>query len=308
MIQGLITRNTGSWYQVKTAEGKFYECKIKGNLRLKDIKSTNPIAVGDFVDFFLNEDGIGMIAEIHDRKNYIVRRSSNLSKQSHILAANLDLVVLVITINYPETSTVFIDRFIASAEAYNVPACIVINKIDRYSEKELQYALTLKQLYEALEYPVFMLSAFQSGTFCDFIAYLKGKTTLISGNSGVGKSTLINAISPTSMAKTGEISSYHNKGMHTTTFSEMYQLDNGGLIIDTPGIKGFGTVDMEASEISHYFKEIFQTSKDCRFSNCTHVHEPGCAVLTAVKNHKISASRYHSYESILSDFETGRYR
>lgn len=308
MLKGLITRNTGSWYQVKTIEGKFYECKIKGNLRLKDIKSTNPIAVGDFVDFILNDDGIGMIAEIHDRKNYIVRRSSNLSKQSHILAANLDLVALVITINYPETSTVFIDRFIASAEAYNVPACIVINKIDRYSEEELAYAHTLKLLYESLEYPVFMLSAHHPGTFGDFIAYLKAKTTLISGNSGVGKSTLINAISPAFMAKTGEISNYHNKGMHTTTFSEMYLLDNGGLIIDTPGIKGFGTVDMEATEISHYFKEIFNTSKECRFNNCTHVHEPGCAVLSAVKNDQISASRYHSYQSILSDFETGRYR
>lgn len=307
-MRGLITRNTGSWYQVKTAQGKFYECKIKGNLRLKDIKSTNPIAVGDFVDFILNEDGIGMIAEIHDRKNYIVRRSSNLSKQSHILAANLDLVVLVVTINYPETSTVFIDRFIASAEAYNVPACIVINKSDRYSEEELKHAATLKQLYEALEYPVFMLSALHPETFGEFITFLKNKTTLISGNSGVGKSTLINAISPSSMAKTAEISSYHNKGMHTTTFSEMYLLDNGGLIIDTPGIKGFGTVDMEAAEISHYFKEIFQTSKDCRFANCTHVHEPGCAVLSAVEKHQISPSRYHSYLSILSDFKTGRYR
>lgn len=307
-MKGLITKNTGSWYQVKTDQGDFYECKIKGNLRLKDIKSTNPIAVGDFVEFTLNQDGIGMIAGIHDRKNYIVRRSSNLSKQSHILASNLDLVALVITINYPETSTVFIDRFIASAEAYNVTACIVINKTDRYSDDELEYAAAIKSLYESLGYPVFMLSAFKPETFVDFTACLKDKTTLISGNSGVGKSTLINAISPKSMAKTGEISSYHNKGMHTTTFSEMYQLENGGLIIDTPGIKGFGTVDMEESEISHYFKEIFKTSKECRFTNCTHVHEPGCAVLIAVSNHQISSSRYQSYLSILSDFKTGRYR
>jgi ribosome biogenesis GTPase / thiamine phosphate phosphatase len=307
-MQGLITKNTGSWYQVKTNEGAFYDCKIKGNLRLLDIRSTNPIAVGDFVELTINQDGIGMIAEIHDRKNYIVRRSSNLSKQSHILAANLDLVVLVVTINYPETSTVFIDRFIASAEAYSVPACILINKMDLYSEDEIKYSEAIKDLYESLFYPVFMVSAKDKLSLKNFTTYLKSKTTLISGNSGVGKSTVINAILPTSKAKTGEISSYHNKGMHTTTFSEMYELENGGLIIDTPGIKGFGTVDMEETEISHYFKEIFKTSKECRFTNCTHVHEPGCAVLTAVKNHQISASRYQGYLSILSDFKTGRYR
>jgi len=307
-MQGLITKNTGSWYQVKTDEGAFYECKIKGNLRLLDIRSTNPIAVGDFVELTINQDGIGMISEIHDRKNYIVRRSSNLSKQSHILAANLDLVVLVVTINYPETSTVFIDRFIASAEAYNVPACILINKMDLYSEDEIKYSEAIKDLYESLFYPVFTVSAKDKLSLRNFTTYLKNKTTLISGNSGVGKSTVINAILPTSKAKTGEISSYHNKGMHTTTFSEMYELENGGLIIDTPGIKGFGTVDMEETEISHYFKEIFKSSKECRFTNCTHVHEPGCAVLTAVKNHQISTSRYQGYLSILSDFKTGRYR
>jgi ribosome biogenesis GTPase len=307
-MKGLIIKNTGSWYQVRTDQGVTYECKIKGNLRLHDIKSTNPIAVGDFVDFAVNQDGIGMIAGIHDRRNYIVRRSSNLSKQSHILAANLDLVVLVVTINYPETSTVFIDRFIASAEAYNVAACILINKMDLYTEDEVKYSEAIKDLYESLFYPVFMASAMDKLSLESFTNYLKNKTTLISGNSGVGKSTLINAILPTSMAKTGEISSYHNKGMHTTTFSEMYTLENGGLIIDTPGIKGFGTIDMEATEISHYFKEIFKTSKECRFTNCTHVHEPGCAVLMAVKNHQISTSRYQSYLSILSDFKTGRYR
>lgn len=308
MMEGLITKNTGSWYQVKTNQGEFFECKIKGNLRLLDIKSTNPIAVGDFVNFTLTEDGIGMISEIHDRKNYIVRRSSNLSKQSHILAANLDLVVLVVTINYPETSTVFIDRFIASAEAYSVPACILINKTDLYSTAELNYAEALKSLYEDLEYPVFMASAKDTSSLHEFTIYLQDKTTLISGNSGVGKSTVINAILPTSLAKTGAISAYHNKGMHTTTFSEMYELENGGLIIDTPGIKGFGTVDMDADEISHYFKEIFKTSKNCRFTNCTHVHEPGCAVLKAVENHQISTSRYQGYLSILSDFKTGKYR
>lgn len=307
-MKGLVIKNTGSWYQVRTDQEETFECKIKGNLRLKDIKSTNPIAVGDFVEFSAIEEKVGLISAIYDRKNYIIRRSSNLSKQSHILAANLDLVVLVITIRYPETSTVFIDRFIASAEAYNVPACILINKTDLYTEDEMQYAEALKTLYESIGYPVFMLSAIKPDTFDTFRQFLTGKTILISGNSGVGKSTLINAILPESLAKTGEISSYHNKGTHTTTFSQLYQLENGAQLIDTPGIKGFGTVDMEVDEISHYFKEIFKTSKKCRFTNCTHVHEPGCAVLTAVENHQISLSRYQSYLSILSDFKTGKYR
>jgi ribosome biogenesis GTPase len=307
-MKGLVIKNTGSWYQVRTDQEEIFECKIKGNLRLKDIKSTNPIAVGDFVEFTAIEDKVGLISAIYDRKNYIIRRSSNLSKQSHILAANLDLVVLVITIRYPETSTVFIDRFIASAEAYNVSACILINKTDLYNDDEIQYAKALKTLYESIGYPVFMLSAFKPDSFDSFQQFLSGKTILISGNSGVGKSTLINAILPESLAKTGEISSYHNKGTHTTTFSQLYQLENGAQLIDTPGIKGFGTVDMEADEISHYFKEIFKTSKKCRFTNCTHVHEPGCAVLMAVENHQISLSRYQSYLSILSDFKTGKYR
>lgn len=307
-MKGLVIKNTGSWYQVRTDLEEIFECKIKGNLRLKDIKSTNPIAVGDFVEFTAIEEKVGLISGIYDRKNYIIRRSSNLSKQSHILAANLDLVVLVITIRYPETSTVFIDRFIASAEAYNVPACILINKIDLYADDEMQYAEALKTLYESIGYPVFMLSAIRPDSFDSFKQFLTGKTILTSGNSGVGKSTLINAILPESLAKTGEISSYHNKGTHTTTFSQLYQLENGAQLIDTPGIKGFGTVDMEADEISHYFKEIFRTSEKCRFTNCTHVHEPGCAVLTAVENHQISLSRYQSYLSILSDFKTGKYR
>lgn len=307
-MKGLVIKNTGSWYQVRTDQEEIFECKIKGNLRLKDIKSTNPIAVGDFVEFSAIEEKVGLISGIYDRKNYIIRRSSNLSKQSHILAANLDLVVLVVTIRYPETSTVFIDRFIASAEAYNVPACILINKTDLYTEDEMQYAEALQTLYESIGYPVFMLSAIKPDTFDTFRQFLSGKTILISGNSGVGKSTLINAILPESLAKTGEISSYHNKGTHTTTFSQLYQLENGAQLIDTPGIKGFGTVDMEADEISHYFKEIFKTSKKCRFTNCTHVHEPGCAVLTAVESHQISLSRYQSYLSILSDFKTGKYR
>jgi len=307
-MRGMVVKNTGSWYQVITDEGEQVECKIKGNLRLKDIRSTNPIAVGDRVEFVLNADGIGMIAGILDRRNYLIRKSSNLSRQAHILAANLDLALLVATINYPETSTTFIDRFIASAEAYSIPAALVINKTDLYDDNELAYARALQELYEHIGYPVYLISALRPESIAQLEDMLKGKTTLISGNSGVGKSTLINALLPDSGARTGEISSYHKKGMHTTTFSEMFALTKGGWLIDTPGIKGFGTIDMEADEISHYFKEIFAISNDCRFTNCQHTKEPGCAVRRAVDEHRISMSRYQSYLSILSDFENGKYR
>jgi ribosome biogenesis GTPase len=307
-MTGLVVKNTGSWYQVKTDSGELVECKIKGNFRMKEIRSTNPIAVGDFVGFEKTVDGTAMIHTIADRRNYIVRRSSNLSKQSHILAANLDLVALVVTVNYPETSLVFIDRFLATAEAYRVPACIVFNKIDRYSEEELNYLAGLENLYNSLNYPVYKVSAKNATNIEELLTFLSGKTTLFSGNSGVGKSTLINAIAPHSMAKTGEISSYHNKGMHTTTFSEMFELISGGHLIDTPGIKGFGTIDMEEAEIGHYFKEIFKVSANCRFANCTHIHEPGCAVQEAVEKHFISQSRYQSYLSVLKDCDEGKYR
>lgn len=260
-MKGLVIKNTGSWYEIKAEDGNYFSCKIKGNLRLKDIKSTNPIAVGDFVEFSVSDDGIGVISEIHDRKNYIIRRSSNLSKQSHILAANLDLVILVATVNYPETSTIFIDRFIASAEAYNIPACLVINKIDLYNDDEMQYADALKSLYEIIGYPVFMISAINAESSSELNEFLKDKTTLISGNSGVGKSTLISSLIPNIDIKISEISYFHNRVTHTTTFSQIYELENGGLLIDTPGIKGFGTFDMEHDEISHYFKEILTYPK-----------------------------------------------
>jgi ribosome biogenesis GTPase len=307
-MKGLVVKNTGSLYQVKTDDGELFECKIKGNFRLKEIRSTNPIAVGDNVEFEKNADGTAMIHAISDRHNYIIRRSSNLSKHFQILAANLDLVALIVTVNYPETSLVFIDRFLATAEAYRVPACIVFNKIDRYSTQEIDYLDSLVHLYTTLGYPTYKVSAKHSKNLEDLMTFLSGKTTLFSGNSGVGKSTLINAIAPHSLAKTGEISSYHNKGMHTTTFSEMFELLSGGHIIDTPGIKGFGTIDMEEAEIGHYFKEIFDESSACKFANCTHVHEPGCSVLQAVEKHTISLSRYQSYLSVLKDCKEGKYR
>ncbi len=307
-MKGLVVKNTGSWYQVKTENGDLFECRMKGNLRLKEIRSTNPIAVGDYVEFLPNEDGSTMISDICDRRNYIVRRSSNLSKQSHILAANLDLVALIVTINYPKTSTVFIDRFLATAEAYHIAACVVFNKTDLYSEEEIKYLEALENLYTNLNYPVFKISALKLENMDKLLNFLQDKTTLMSGNSGVGKSTLINVIAPHSLAKTAEISSYHNKGMHTTTFSEMFELKDGGRVIDTPGIKGFGTIDMQEFEIGHYFKEIFHFSRQCKFSNCTHVHEPGCAVLKALDDNSISSSRYQSYLSILDDINTGKYR
>lgn len=308
MRKGLVIKNTGSWYLVRTEEGENIDCKIKGNFRLKEIRNTNPVAVGDRVVIIKNNEGTAFICEIEERVNYIIRKSSNLSKQSHIIAANIDRCCLIITINYPITSTVFIDRFLASAEAYNIPVTLVFNKIDIYDEADLEYLDAIIDLYKHIGYDSIKISALKKDGIQSLEDIIKNKITLFSGHSGVGKSTLINSLVPESNVKTGTISSYHNKGMHTTTFSEMIELADGGFIIDTPGIKGFGAVAMEKEEISHYFREIFDFSKKCRFHNCLHVHEPGCAVREAVENHRISESRYKSYLSMMEEENNEKYR
>jgi len=298
-MHGLVVKNTGSWYTVLTDDGQVLQCKVKGNFRLKGIRSTNPVAVGDRVTVTS-----AFITEIEDRRNYIIRKSQNLSKQSHIIAANVDQALLVVTVNYPQTSTTFIDRFLASAEAYRVPVILVFNKTDLTQGDEQQY---LVALYDSLGYQCLQVSA-ETGEGLDRLRpLLDNKTTLLSGNSGVGKSTLINRLAPGTNLRTSEISDAHHTGQHTTTFSEMIPL-GGGWLIDTPGIKGFGTFDMEPEELSSYFREIFHFSQDCRFSNCTHTHEPGCAVLQAIQDHLIAPSRYQSYLSMLDDKDESKYR
>ena len=309
MYTGLVIKNTGSWYTVKTDDGgQLIDCKIKGNFRLKGIRSTNPVAVGDRVTIIPNAEGTAFITAIEDRRNYIIRKSSNLSKQSHIIAANVDQAFLVVTVNYPQTSTTFIDRFLASAEAYRVPVTLLFNKTDLLSEEELRYQQMMIDLYDTVGYQCLAISAETGEGIDQVMDMLTGKVTVLSGNSGVGKSTLINRLLPGVNLRTSDISDAHNSGMHTTTFSEMIPLPLGGYIIDTPGIKGFGTFDIEPEELTGYFKEIFRFSKECRFSNCTHTHEPGCAVLKAVEEHFISQSRYQSYLSMMEDKEESKYR
>ncbi len=307
-MKGFVIKNTGSWYSVKTDDGKVVECKIKGNFRLKGIRSTNPVAVGDHVEIALNQEGTAFITHIDERRNYIIRKSQNLSKQSHIIAANVDQAFLIVTVNYPQTSTTFIDRFLASAEAYSVPVVLVFNKRDILSDDERHYQQSMVHLYETIGYECREISAATGEGIEELHKLLKGKITLLSGNSGVGKSTLINQILPEANLRTAEISDAHNTGMHTTTFSEMLELPEGGYIIDTPGIKGFGTFDMEPEELTSYFREIFHFSKDCKFSNCTHTHEPGCAVLKALEDHYIAQSRYQSYLGMLEDKDENKYR
>ena len=304
-MKGLVIKNTGSWYTVLTDDGQLYDCKVKGNFRLKGIRSTNPVAVGDRVT--VQGEGGCFITDIEDRRNYIIRKSINLSKQSHIIAANVDQALLLVTVSRPETSTTFVDRFLASAEAYRVPVILVFNKTDLLDADERHIQEALVHLYETVGYECLQISAATGEGIDRLRPLLDGKITLLSGNSGVGKSTLINRLVPDANLRTAELSDAHNTGQHTTTFSEMIRLE-GGWLIDTPGIKGFGTFDMEPEEISGYFKEIFRFSRDCRFSNCTHTHEPGCAVLKALDDHYIAQSRYQSYLSMLSDKDESKYR
>lgn len=287
-------------------------CKVKGNFRLKGIRTTNPVAVGDVVDYEMNNEGFAFINNIHQRRNYIIRKSINLSKQAHILATNLDQVLLIVTVAHPETSTTFIDRFLATAEAYQVPAVIVINKIDLLDEELTEYANNLKYLYHNnIGYKVIMTSVKTGVGMSELRDLLSSKTTLLAGNSGVGKSSIINILVPEASTKVADLSEAHDAGQHTTTFSEMFQLKDLGedsYIIDTPGVRGFGTIEFERESVGHYFRDIFKVSADCRFGNCTHTHEPGCAVLEAVNNHTIALSRYDSYLSILEDETEGKYR
>ena len=317
-MKGLVVKSTGSSYIVRLDDGTNVECRIKGNFRIRGIRSTNPVAVGDYVE--VQRDNVqstkdkcqstSWITDVCERRNYIIRRSTNLSKESHILAANIDQAALIVTVNHPVTSTTFIDRFLATCEAYRVKAILIFNKIDLLTDEEKAYMNELRTLYESIGYQTAELSAISLHP-SELLPLLIGKTTLLSGNSGVGKSTLLNALFGREMTRTGKISDAHDKGMHTTTFSEMYFLDeknDPSSIIDTPGIKGFGTIDFEREEVSHYFPEIFRIGRACRFANCTHTNEPHCAVQEALEKGEIAISRYESYWSMLGDCDEAKYR
>jgi ribosome biogenesis GTPase len=301
-LTGLVYKSTGSWYTVKSEQGDFMECRIKGKFRMKGIKSTNPIAVGDIVDYELDENSdavTGTIHNIHDRKNYIVRKSVNLSKQTHIIASNIDVVFLLITINNPPTTTSFIDRFLVTAEAYGIEAILVFNKIDTFDDAMRDEQLYLQYIYSEIGYKFLKVSAIEKKGLDELKVMMIGKVSMFSGHSGVGKSTLVNALEPNLSLKTKNISEQSKQGQHTTTFAEMYDLSFDAKIIDTPGIKGFGIVDMEPSEVSGYFPEFFKLQDECKFNNCLHKEEPNCAVKKALEENKIAWSRYNSYLKIL---------
>ena len=305
-MTGTVYKSTGSFYSVKTENNEFFECRIKGKFRMKGIKSTNQIAVGDVVDFELDEttdETVGQIHNIHDRKNYIVRKSVNLSKQTHIIASNIDVVFLLITINNPPTTTSFIDRFLVTAEAYGIEAVLVFNKIDTFDEAMLDEQLYLQHIYSEIGYKCLRISSTEKKVIEQLKEMMIGKTSMFSGHSGVGKSTLVNALEPNLNLKTKHISEQSKQGQHTTTFAEMYDLSFDAKIIDTPGIKGFGIVDMESAEISDYFPEFFKLKDQCKFNNCLHKEEPHCAVKEALENDKIAWSRYNSYLKILEGDE-----
>ncbi len=306
MKKGLVTKSTGSWYSVKDTEtSEIINCNIRGKLRIQGIKSTNPVAVGDFVEYEIPENSeTGIIKQVLDRKNYIIRKSTNLSKQTHILAANIDQAILLVTIAYPETYPIFIDRFLITAEAYRIPAKLIFNKVDLYNEKQTEYLNKLIKIYSDAGYECIASSVIKQTNIDVVKSLLKDKTSLIAGNSGVGKSSLINLIDPSMNLKTSEISDYHKSGKHTTTFAEMFDLSIGGHIIDTPGIRGFGLHDIQNEELFHFFPEIFKISENCKYHNCTHVHEPGCAVKKAIEEGSISQLRYENYLSILFDDES----
>lgn len=308
-MKGLVIKNTGSWVTVRLEDGSTVNCKMRGVLRLKGLRCTNPVAVGDIVQVEDKGGDAPVVGAIEPRKNYIIRRASNLSKEFQIIASNLDQAVLVATLTNPETSTTFIDRFLATAEAYQVPAVLAFNKIDLLTTDALRLQQQeFKALYESIGYPVITMSAATGEGADELRALLADKISLLSGNSGVGKSSIINLLVPDAQVRVGDVSHTHHKGMHTTTFSELLDLPSGGAIIDTPGVKAFGTIDFERAEVAHYFPEIFKISADCRFNNCTHTHEPGCAVLEAVENGDIAHSRFMSYLSILDEDPNNKYR
>lgn len=313
MTKGIVIRSTGSWYSVKSEAGEMIDCRIKGKMRLKGMRTTNPVAVGDRVEYELQHDettkeGIaGIITAIEPRTNYIIRKASNLSKESQIVAANIDQTFLVVTVNYPITLTGFIDRYLVSAQAYRIPACLIFNKLDLYDDTDYNKLEEYLQTYESIGYKCYQISALKNFNLDSLREDIKGKINLFSGLSGVGKSSILNLLEPSLSLKTDEISEYHLQGKHTTTFSEMFELHDGGYLIDTPGIRGFGVIDMVKEEIPHYFPEMFNLLKDCRYFNCSHTHEPGCAVKKALQEGRIPVSRYESYLSLIGE-DNSKYR